>query len=776
MAVNLSPYGGVGAQFLDNSGNVLTGGKIFTYAAGTTTNQATYTTSAGNIPHSNPIILDASGRVPSGGEIWLTDGSSYKFILRDSNDVLIATYDNISGINSNFVAFTNEQEIQTATAGQTVFNLTTTTYSPGTNSLSVFVDGVNQYGPGAQYAYVETDNDTVTFVNGLHVGALVKFTTSQLNSSASQSDAFQVSYTPPFTNSVGTNVGDTLAQTVSVKNFGATGDGVTDDTAAINNALTYQNSAQIALHFPAGNYLYNGTGFATSGNSIVIFGDGYGVTKITLGATSRFIDTPNLVASINISGINFYGGLGAYRSTYAGVNVAYFRCFENNFFENYTVCAIDQNSLDSPYWKITQNIFFAANSSSTIGVALSTGADKSEISGNAFEKNTVHIKLKNAGVACNIYNNDFIQFEAGTGVKRSPLWIVPNPTSTNAGTGLVILGNKFGNETQQSTDYRILIADEGSGTSNGAKLPVYTASTGYVIGVNIQSNKFVGAFSLPVIYSTTPNLRNNNILDNIFDGVFPSYIIEFRSALTFDYLNQTNVFSNNAGAEQDITSPGIYATNAIGAGAVLDPTSQYEFDATNYHSQMGGIDCGNLVILATSLTTALTGNGGATSVAATDITGGSDAATWTFTVGSNVTLPITGSSITVGQPTWLEFDISRGTSSPLSQMLVQITDGTNLYYQRYIAIAVAQAAKFRFPIYFRDNAAAFYFVTFLPVTPTSGTAKIGRTRVYQSREPIAIGRTRFEQFNLSALPTSAAGLAAGSIWVDTSAGNVLKRV
>lgn len=182
MAVNLSPVYGVAGQLFNDNGDPLAGGKIFTYLAGTTTPAATYTNSSGTIAHTNPIILDGAGRVPS-GEIWLTDGVTYKFVVQDSVNNLIGTYDNLVGINSNFVNFTNEQEIQTATAGQTVFNLATMQYLPGTNSLSVFVDGVNQYGPGAQYAYVETDSDTITFVSGLHVGANVKFTTSQLNNS-----------------------------------------------------------------------------------------------------------------------------------------------------------------------------------------------------------------------------------------------------------------------------------------------------------------------------------------------------------------------------------------------------------------------------------------------------------------------------------------------------------------------------------------------------------------------------------------------------------------
>jgi hypothetical protein len=95
MAVFLSPIGGAGWQFFDNNGNVLTGGKLYTYVAGTTTPLASYTSSAGNTAHTNPIILDAAGRVP-GGEIWLSS-ARYKFALYTSVNVLIATYDNIAG-------------------------------------------------------------------------------------------------------------------------------------------------------------------------------------------------------------------------------------------------------------------------------------------------------------------------------------------------------------------------------------------------------------------------------------------------------------------------------------------------------------------------------------------------------------------------------------------------------------------------------------------------------------------------------------------------------
>ena len=96
MTVSLSSLGGVAAQFFDNNGVILSGGKIYTYAAGTTTPQATYTSMSGVTPHANPIILDSAGRVP-GGEIWLTDGLAYKFVLQTSTGILLGTYDNIAG-------------------------------------------------------------------------------------------------------------------------------------------------------------------------------------------------------------------------------------------------------------------------------------------------------------------------------------------------------------------------------------------------------------------------------------------------------------------------------------------------------------------------------------------------------------------------------------------------------------------------------------------------------------------------------------------------------
>ena len=167
MAVNLSPVAGAAAQFFDNSGNVLTGGKLYTYAAGTTTPQATYTTAVGNVARSNPIILDAAGRVPGSGEIWLSGNISYKFVIKDTNDVLIGTYDNLSGL-----ASAGQSGYITATQGQTVCTVPFT-YLLSASSLKVYVNGNKQV---ITLNYTETNATSVTFLAGLNVGDIVEFT------------------------------------------------------------------------------------------------------------------------------------------------------------------------------------------------------------------------------------------------------------------------------------------------------------------------------------------------------------------------------------------------------------------------------------------------------------------------------------------------------------------------------------------------------------------------------------------------------------------------
>jgi hypothetical protein len=90
MAVIYTPHF---VQFFDN--NVpLAGGKLYTYAAGTSTPKATYTDSTGSTQHSNPIILDSSGRVT----LFLT--GSYKFTLKTSDDVMVKETDNVTAFSS----------------------------------------------------------------------------------------------------------------------------------------------------------------------------------------------------------------------------------------------------------------------------------------------------------------------------------------------------------------------------------------------------------------------------------------------------------------------------------------------------------------------------------------------------------------------------------------------------------------------------------------------------------------------------------------------------
>jgi hypothetical protein len=246
MAVNLSSFAGAGWQLFSNNGVPLAGGLIYSYAAGTSTPAATYTTSAGSIANTNPIVLNAFGRTAN--EIWLTAGSNYKFILRDSTGNLIGTYDNISGIND----FTGA-------------------------SASILADLAST-----------TDN-----AKG---DALIGF--RQSNSSGF------------LTGAVGKTVNAKFQDYINVKDFGAVGDGTTNDAAAFSAALTAVATTGQDIYVPAGTYKINSV-LSTTGH-LNMFGDGEksvldfsGITSgssgITVTGTATEIQVVSSASAGNLS-------------------------------------------------------------------------------------------------------------------------------------------------------------------------------------------------------------------------------------------------------------------------------------------------------------------------------------------------------------------------------------------------------------------------------------------------------------------------------------------
>lgn len=184
-----SPIPVANQQFLDCRNGTclpLNGGKLFSYVAGTTTPKVTYVDSAGVTANTNPVILNSSGFNAAGSGnagVWIR-GACYKFILKDSTNVVLWTQDNVC----------NQSSLQVAA-------LIATLASAG----------------GAATIGYQYPNGTVRTVQSR------------------------------------------LTDSVSVKDFGAVGDGVADDTAAIQSAITATATTHSCLIFDGGTYNITGT-------------------------------------------------------------------------------------------------------------------------------------------------------------------------------------------------------------------------------------------------------------------------------------------------------------------------------------------------------------------------------------------------------------------------------------------------------------------------------------------------------------------------------------
>ena len=114
------------------------------------------------------------------------------------------------------------------------------------NNLFIFLDGVMQ--DAANYTVSGT---TLTFTTAPPLNTNIEVRRLQAVALTGGTTADLVTYSPAGSGAVNTTVETKLREFVSVKDFGAVGDGVTDDTAAIQAAL---DTSATEIYFPDGNY------------------------------------------------------------------------------------------------------------------------------------------------------------------------------------------------------------------------------------------------------------------------------------------------------------------------------------------------------------------------------------------------------------------------------------------------------------------------------------------------------------------------------------------
>ena len=146
------------------------------------------------------------------------------------------------------------------------------------NATNVYIDGVYQ----SKSTYI-TNLSTLTFSEAPPLYSAIEIVSNQTGiiGNTGGTTAQQVIYNEGSPGAVSRTVKSRLQDFVSVKDFGAVGDGVTDDTAAIQSAM--DNSFRI--YFPKGTYIVSST-LSADKTGFKVFGESEDV--VTIQASSGF--------------------------------------------------------------------------------------------------------------------------------------------------------------------------------------------------------------------------------------------------------------------------------------------------------------------------------------------------------------------------------------------------------------------------------------------------------------------------------------------------------
>lgn len=235
-------------QFFDNNGKPLNGGTIDFYVPNTTTRKTTWQDQALTIQNTNPIVLDAGGRAI----IW--GNGSYRQVLKDNHGNLI--WDQVVS-------------------------------DPVTSLLAK--TGASQIG-----ADDGTGGSIFTTVAGFIVAL------------ASSIGSSLVGFIQAGTGAISRTAQDKMRERVSVKDFGAIGNDLNDDYAAIVKARDYclSTTPYKQLYFPAGNYRISQT-LSFDFPGISVRGDGKHASIIHCTGTGVAVQFTNVNPN---NGIYAFGG------------------------------------------------------------------------------------------------------------------------------------------------------------------------------------------------------------------------------------------------------------------------------------------------------------------------------------------------------------------------------------------------------------------------------------------------------------------------------------
>jgi hypothetical protein len=329
-----------------------------------------YWDAARTIPAPQPIrtIGGFPSRNGSPSNVYV-EADTYSITVRNSRRAFV--YSAFNQSDAPTAVFNVAQQVITATAQQTTFTLTTFTYLPGTDTLEVYRNGLHLT---VNVDYVETNSSTVTLTTPAALGDELMFRGGTVIT-GNQTPGTNVSFLQAGTGAVTRNMQDKARESVSVKDFGAVGDGVTDDTAAIQAAV---NAAQTAngttVLMPQGTYKISTSISIVSPVSIIgMAGATIIAPNFATGSAFQIVPPSGWPydSGVTIANLNFKASVartsGAYLSSNNGYYITVTRC---QFLNGYNGIHLTGPAATGFYVK---DCIFANNTNDNILIDAATG-------------------------------------------------------------------------------------------------------------------------------------------------------------------------------------------------------------------------------------------------------------------------------------------------------------------------------------------------------------------------------------------------------------------